>query len=211
MNDVRRITYPKLFWLFLFGSLIGVLIEGLWCLVRYKHWETHVVTVFEPLCVLYGFGMVGCYIFTVLLEGKGNITKFIVFALVGTVVEFFAGFILEHGLNMRAWDYSGSFLNLKGYVSIGMTFMWGVLGLAFSYIVPVIDGVFEKIRTQPWNIACTVLSVFLAVDVVVSTMSFIRWSKRHEGVAPRNSVERIIDDKFSDSFMEKRFCEWYFI
>ena len=67
-ND--KFSYFKMFWLFIFGSLPGVLLEGLWCLAFYGHWETHVVTVFEPLCVLYGFGMVGCCMGAVILSNN---------------------------------------------------------------------------------------------------------------------------------------------
>ncbi|MGN1195797.1 MAG: putative ABC transporter permease [Acutalibacteraceae bacterium] len=211
MGNLNRITYPKIFWLFIFGSLLGVLIEGLWCLMKYGHWETHVVTVFEPLCVIYGLGMSGCYIGSVLLESRGFVTKFLVFALIGTVVEFAAGFILEYGLNMKAWDYSDSFMNIKGYISVGMTLVWGILGLAFSYAVPFLEKIFDKIQSKPWNIACAVLSIFLVVDIAVSAACFIRWSKRHEGILPSNTLERIIDDTYNDSFMKKRFCEWEFI
>lgn len=102
MRNLNKITYPKIFWLFLFGSLLGVLIEGFWCLIKYGCWETHVVTVFEPLCIIYGLGTAGCYVGSVLLENKKLITKFLSFALIGTVVEFAAGLILEYGLNMKA-------------------------------------------------------------------------------------------------------------
>ena len=53
-----KITYDKLFWLFMAGSLMGVLIEGLFCLIRKGQWESHVVTVFGPFNALYGAGAV---------------------------------------------------------------------------------------------------------------------------------------------------------
>lgn len=33
-NRERAITYTKLFWLFLAGSIVGVIIEGLFCLIK---------------------------------------------------------------------------------------------------------------------------------------------------------------------------------
>ena len=56
--DRNPITYRKLFWLFLIGSVTGVVLEGLFCLVSKGAWETHVVSVYLPLNPLYGIGAV---------------------------------------------------------------------------------------------------------------------------------------------------------
>lgn len=42
-------------------------------------------------------------------------------------------------------------------------------------------------------------------------MSLIRWKNRHEGKPPVNAIGRLIDEKFGDKKMEKRFIEWHFI
>lgn len=206
----RELTYFKMFWLFIFGSLAGVLLEGLWCFVRYGRWETHVVTVFEPLCVLYGFGMVGCYIGTAVLSKKKLPFRFLAFVLTGSLIEIICGAILEYGLHMKAWDYSGCFLNFKGYVSLSMSLLWGLLGVAFSRVVPLIDNAFSKMKNGFWRGACAVLSVFLAVDVAVTAGCLIRWSERHRGVEPSNRIEMIIDRSFNDEMMQKRYVEWRF-
>lgn len=39
------ITYCNMFWLFMFGNVLGVLLEGTWCKLCFGHWETHVVTI----------------------------------------------------------------------------------------------------------------------------------------------------------------------
>ena len=33
-NPPVKFTYRTLFWLFLFGSVIGFILEGLWCILR---------------------------------------------------------------------------------------------------------------------------------------------------------------------------------
>lgn len=207
----NRFSYFKLYWLFIFGSLLGVLLEGLWCLAFYGNWETHVVTVFEPLCVLYGFGMVGCYIGAVVLSDKKLPHRFIAFVLTGSIIEIICGAILEYGLHMKAWDYSGCFMNFKGYVSLSMSLLWGFLGIAFSRAVPLIDKAFAKMKGGFWHGVCAVMSVFLAVDVAVTAGCFIRWSERHRGIEPSNQIEILIDRKFDDEMMQKRYIEWRFI
>lgn len=211
MEKIKRITYPKIYCLFIVGSLLGIVLEGLYCLIKSGQWETHVVTVWEPLCIIFGVGLAGFYIGSVLLENKNAFVKFVTFASVATAVEFISGFLLEYGLNMRAWDYTHSFMNVKGYICIGATLIWGTLGMLFSYAVPFIDRVFDKVSSKPMNVICIVLSVFLAVDLTVSAICFDRWSERHRGIPASSRIERIIDASYGDSFMEKRFCEWRFI
>ena len=101
-----HIDYSKLFWLFLFGSLLGMLIEGVFCLIRFGHWETHVVSVRLPLCILYGIGAVFYFIGGAFLQNEKIIIQFLLFGALGTGLEFISGWILEHGLKMYAWDYS---------------------------------------------------------------------------------------------------------
>lgn len=58
----KPITYENMFWLFMIGSVLGVILEGIWCLIRAGHWETHVVSMWGPFCIIYGFGAVGLYL-----------------------------------------------------------------------------------------------------------------------------------------------------
>lgn len=211
MQKNKRITYPKIFWLFIIGSLAGIPMEGFWCLIKNGRWETHVVTVWEPLCIIYGFGMAGCYIASVLLDKKSIVLKFVTFSVVGSTVELICGLVLEYGLGMRAWDYSNSFMNLKGHISIGMTFVWGVFGLAFSLTIQFLDKILSILDRKLFKILCIFMSVFLAIDLAVSSVCFIRWSERHNGVLPSNQFEQVIDDTYDDAFMKNRFCEWEFI
>lgn len=39
------VTYCNMFWLFMFGNVLGVLLEGTWCRLIFGHWETHVATI----------------------------------------------------------------------------------------------------------------------------------------------------------------------
>ncbi|MGN0469093.1 MAG: putative ABC transporter permease [Acutalibacteraceae bacterium] len=207
----KQVTYDNIFWLFIFGSLVGVLMEGLWCLLKNKHWETHVVTVLEPLCVIYGFGMVGCYLGDIPLCEKSTVLKFFVFAVIGSLIELICGLVLKHCLNMRAWDYSNNHFNIKGQTSLGMSMIWGASGLIFSHLLPKIKKMLKFLSRHPFRYICAVWSVILTFDILLSIACFVRWSKRHKGDSASNKIEEFIDTKYDDEFMQKRFCEWEFI
>ena len=210
-QEMQKITYEKLMWLFMIGSVLGVFLEGFWCLAIYGHWETHVVTVWGPFCIIYGLGMAGCYIGAALLKKKNLSVRFLTFSLIGAGVEFICGWVLEYGLNMKAWDYSDSFLNIKGYVNLTMTLIWGILGIGFGYLVPALECMFDKMKERSWHTACICLTVFMVINFAVTVVCFVRWSARHENIPAANRIEQLIDEAFCDEWMQKRFCEWRFI
>ena len=214
-NNIKpswKVTYQKLFWLFIFASLLGVLLEGFWCLFTLGHWETHVVSIWGPYCIIYGLGAVGFYLGSFPLKGKKTVVQFIYIALIGPAVEYICSCVLSYGLHMKAWDYSEALLNIKGRVTLPMTLLWGFMGLMFiRYIIPRFDSLYEKkMQTRAWRLACLAMSIFMVLILTATTMCIVRWSDRHEGV-PANHIGQLIDEKYDDARMQKRFCEWSFI
>lgn len=206
-----KITYQKLFWLFLIGSFVGVLLEGLFCLVRYGHWETHVTSVWGYYNILYGVGAVLFYVATVLLWNKNAIWRFVCIAIAADILELGAGLLLEFGLNMRAWSYLNNFLNFRGHICFSMTLAWGAIGTAFSYVVPYIEKVFAKMQHKAWDIACIILSVIIFIELIFTTICIIRWKLRHFGKQAITAFAKFLDKYYNDNFMKKRFCEWRFL
>ncbi len=99
-NGDNPITYRKLFWLFLIGSVIGVMLEGLFCLISKGAWETHVVSVYLPLNPLYGTGAVLLYVGAVRLRKKNIWCRVLYMTLGATALELICGLLLRYGLGM---------------------------------------------------------------------------------------------------------------
>lgn len=117
-----------MFWLFMFGNVLGVLLEGTWCKMCFGHWETHVVTIWGPFCLIYGIGAVMFYISGEIVRStgfRGVLARFCLISVVATVFELACGLLLEYGMDMKAWDYSKNFLNYKGLICLKMTVLWG--------------------------------------------------------------------------------------
>lgn len=211
-SNEKRITYQKLFWLFIAGSLLGVVIEGLFCLYSYGKWETHVVSVWGPFCIIYGFGAAILYAFAVLLEKKNVVVRFLTYALVASVVEYIGGALLKYGLSMRAWSYDNKFLNIDGIICLNAALSWGIMGLLFErFAVPPLEKLFAKMQGRGWKTACNALTVFMVVNLSLTSMCLVRWSQRYKAVSPNNSFEEYLDEKYNDDYMQNRFVEWKFI
>lgn len=210
-HPIGPVTLPKLVALYIMGSLFGIVMEGTFCFFFHGGWETHVVSMFLPLCVLYGFGAAIFYAGNVALQCKSFILRIIVFGIMGSFIELVAGWILDNGMHMYAWDYSQQIPNYHGYISLGMTFAWGLIGTTFYFILPRFEHTFRFLKGHAWHAVSVVLAIFLMADLVFTMRCIARWSERIVYSAPPSSkMEQMIDEKFPDDFMANRFVEWKF-
>lgn len=63
-----KADYVALFWLFMAGSALGFIAEGLRCVLTDGHWENHSSTVWGPFCIIYGVGALAVYLISGLLR-----------------------------------------------------------------------------------------------------------------------------------------------
>ncbi len=210
-REVSKITFERLFWLFVVGSVVGWIIEGLFCVVKRGAWESHVVSMWGPFCILYGLGLAGFYAGCILLKGRSFAVRFLTFGVVADVVELLCGLLLEFGLGMRAWNYARHFMNVRGHISLQMTFAWGGLGALFSYAVPSIVRIFDRLQSRNFHNITVVCGVLMAVNLAFTGACIVRWSHRHYNEPPSDAFMRMIDSRYPDEYMHRRFCEWRFI
>ena len=209
-NAQGKITYDKLFWLFLAGSVAGVLVEGLFCLILRGKWESHVVALVGPFNALYGAGAVLFYSIACLLREKKMYIKVLTIMVIATVLELLTGILLADCLGMKAWDYSKAFLNYRGMICLSFTLGWGAAGFLFCLLFDKIDLVLCKLQGKVWHILCVILSIFMAVNLLLTCVCIVRWSERHYHKAPDTAIGRYIDTYTPDKWMKHRFVEWFY-
>lgn len=203
----QKIPYASLFWLFLIGSIVGFVLEGLWCIVLKGHWESHTATVWGPFCVIYGVGAVAVYLLSILLRGRHPVQQFLAFSASGAAVEYFGSLFQELCFGTFSWDYSEDFLNLGGRVSLQTALVWGTLGLLFVWVAfPGIQRLLQRMQGRIWKIACALLTIFLVIDLLVTFAALVRWRSRESGAeTAANPVVHWIDASFGDEAMAVRF------
>lgn len=205
------ITYSKLFWLFLAGSVVGVIMEGTFCLFTKGQWESHVISVCLPFNALYGAGAALFYVGAVKLRKKNIWIRVLYMTVAATVLELLCGLLLKYGLGMRAWNYENSFLNYKGIICLGFSIAWGIAAFGFCKLYSHINSLLNKLRGRYWNCACAVLSIVMAIDISLAGISIVRWSERHYGISAPTQFEQEVDIEAPDELMESRFVEWRFL
>ena len=121
-----------------------------------------------PLCPIYGFGgilLLNCFI---LLNGQPYLLVVFLTTLSVIGFEYTGGWLAEHLLDERLWDYSDENPNLNGYISLWHSSLWwvGVNTLyllfinqqrLFSYII----GLKVEIRSDIQVMILFVLFIFV--------------------------------------------------
>ncbi len=211
IKDEKDITYDKLFLLFIMGSLLGVMIEGCYCLFKKGHWESHVVSVIGHFNILYGSGAVLFFAGAALLKKKNIALRATILMLIATVLEFIVGLVLKYGLGMRAWNYENKPLNIEGIICVRFSLMWGLAALAFCLVFPIVNKFLNKFKGKAIHFACIGFSIFMALNLAVTGMAIARWSQRHYGDIADSKFELLIDRTAPDDWMRSRFMEWEFL
>ena len=158
LQCMRRYSIPTLILMFFIFSFLG------WC------WEVgiHLIEdgVFVNRGVLHGpwlpiYGSGSILILTLLYRFRRNPgLMFVATVVLCGVIEYFTSVYLEYMHNgMKWWDYSGYFLNLDGRICGEGLLIFGLGGLAITYLTaPLLDNYLRKI---PYRISVPVCLILI--------------------------------------------------
>jgi len=142
-----------------------------------------------PFTPIYGFGGILIVLYfnwsPFSLEDKSLllIMNLIVSILLVTILEFVTGFVLEKIFHSKWWDYSDNFLNLKGYICIKYSILWGVLAFVLIQIVhpsvtnlihiPFVTNLTHIIPFQLKNPVAIIFIVYFIIDTTKSIVDVL--------------------------------------
>lgn len=212
-NKVReQLTYSEIFCLFMIGSVIGFVLEGLWHMLTVGGWESHVATVWGPFCIIYGIATVMLYALSLKLKTKNAVLRFFIYAVVSASIEYFISLFQEICFGSVSWDYSDHFLNVNGRTSLQMCLLWGVLGILFDCLVfPLFARFLRNMQGRPFHVACGILSAIMAADLIVTSSAVTRWRERTNDIPTANAWEEYLDAVYSDERMSEIFPNMEFL
>lgn len=208
-----NVNYNSIFCIFMIGSVLGFILEGIWHIIRKGSWESHSATVWGPFCIIYGIAAAVLYIGAIFLKDKNIALQFAVCAVAGSAIEYFSSLFQEACFGSVSWNYSKQFMNIGGRVSLRMTVLWGILGVAFIRILfPVMVRFLAYVRGRKWSVSCICLSVFMGINLVLTSIAVLRWGERMDprSAIPANSVEKFLDERFDDERMSETFPNMVF-
>lgn len=157
----------ELVWLLLAYSFFGWVIETIAGTIKKKKFVNRGFSS-GPFCLIYGIAAV---MMTTTMQELIEYPFFLFLgcAILVTIIEWFAGKLLERLNQHKWWDYSEKKWNFDGYICLQYSILWGILGVltvrfADRWLVQIYDWIPELFRT----ILMTSLLVLMALDLSVS-------------------------------------------
>ncbi len=206
---MKKLDVYHLFYIFLVGSVIGWIIEGLWTFLRKGILINHSAVVIGPFNMIYG---VCACIFSIILTHTNHDKKnsflnlFAISFIVGTILEYFISLGMEAILGFTAWDYSQHFLNINGRVSLMYSMFWGFLGVLWiKYLYPFLINLIDKINVKIGKIIMVFIAVFLLFDVGLTFSAIERAHACDRGMPPANNYEKFLDHTFNSKYLKNMF------
>ena len=175
----NQVTIHHLFWYFLIFSVIGLLLETIYCYISVGVLESRKGFIWGPLCPVYG--ICGTALIYVLdkIDLKKSWQLFVAGFLIGSVAEYILSYVLEAIYGIRFWNYDYLKFNLNGRISIIFSIYWGALSVIIMRIVkPLIDKLVNKIKPNNKIIIETAIFVFLVIDCIVTVWGIQTYQNR---------------------------------
>ncbi len=209
----QKVSIHYIFWYFTFFSIIGLLIETLYCYTTTGIYESRKGLLWGPFCPVYG---VGATILIVLLQKYKDhpLPLFIAGTILGGIIEYVLSFGLEALYGTRFWDYSYLQFDLNGRICFTYSLFWGILSfLLIQFITPKLNQFLDKFSHTIFRPLEFFLFCFLLVDVFFTIWGISVFKKRAMEIyykfppcEPQNALIRLIENRcFSTEYMIKTF------
>ncbi len=157
---------------FVIYSVIGYIIETLYCIIQDGVLESRQSFLYGPFCAIYGLGAV---VITISLQSfkKKHTTLFFAGCIVGSLTEYIVSWVGELIFHVKWWNYSDMPLNLNGRVCLFYSIIWGILSLLLIYYLnPKIDKIIDfikiKVNHKIIRIGVIFTVVFMLADWLIS-------------------------------------------
>jgi len=190
----------KLFWVFVVGCFLGVVVEMIWHLLRFRNIESRRGLIYGPFNPVYGVGALTMTCTLYHLRDGRDVYIFLLGTLVGGACEYLCSLVQEKFFGSLSWDYRGAPLNLHGRINLLYCFFWGILGLIWIRdLYPVLSSAIERIPREAGILLTWAGIVFFAVDIVVSALAVCRAGRRARGERQAKSrLELFLDRHYPD-------------
>ena len=85
------------------------------------------------------------------------------------IVEYISSFALDVIYGQKWWDYSGYFVNLNGRICLEGLLIFGLGGLAISYIIaPMLDNALRKVSKKAFGAYVSRIGNNFIIDQIYS-------------------------------------------
>lgn len=205
-----RLDFFNLFWTFMVGSFIGLIVEIIWHMVVVDPgvYQDRAGLLWGPFSPIYGVGAVLMTIALNRFKDRNIVFIFVVCTIIGGGFEYFVSWFMEVAFGAQAWDYSDQFLGdlFGGRTCLLFASMFGILGTVWiKLLLPIFLKLFNLIPWK-WRYGVTIVcAAFMLVNCVMTLQALDNWGARKAGHVPTTAVEQYYAENFNDEYMANRF------
>lgn len=194
--------FYKVFLLFFIGSLLGDIIETIFCRLKMGVWMSRSSLVFGPFSIVWGFAFAGVTILLYKYKDRSESFLFLTGTFLGGAYEYLCSVLSELVFGKVFWDYSGMPFNLNGRINLLYCFFWGIAAVIwFRKIYPLLSNLIEKLPITFGTIITWIFVLFMTVNMLISLCALIRYDQRGKHIPAKNSFEKMLDQHFDDQKM----------
>ncbi len=204
--DEHEVDFFHLFWIFVIASFGGLVVETVVSYPIDGVWKNRAGLLWGPFSPIYGVGAVLMTAVLSRFRDKSWVVTFLCAALIGGSFELFAGMFWEEAFGFVAWDYSDQFLNIRGKTCLGISLVWGLLGIIWmKALLPVVIQLINLIPEDLRRGLTRICFAFMVLDVMATFAAFECWFDRAAGVPVEGAVSEFFARFYNDDFMSSRF------
>lgn len=203
-NFAEGCGFYKLVWLFLLGSLLGDLVETVFCRFSLGFWMSRSSVIYGPFSVVWGFACALLTAFLYKYKDKSDRYIFAYGTVVGGTYEYLCSVGAELLFGASFWDYSKIPFNLGGRINLLYCFFWGIAAVVWlKGVYPVLSGWIERIPKKRGPVLTWILIALMTVNMAVSALALMRYTSRQIGVESAGRVEQFLDEHYPDERMKQ--------
>lgn len=211
-QEKKQISIHQIIWYVIIFSVIGLVIETIFCYITTGVIESRKGLVWGPFCPVYGVG--AAVLILVLNRYKNSyFTLFIYGSILGNVIEYLLSYVLEAMYGTRFWDYAFIAGNLNGRICMTYSIFWGILAVGLiKFVKPVIDNSIDRIPKSKRKIINSIIVILFIIDAIATVWAVNSYknraiSKHYDVTLPEKKaiLTKIEENLFSNTYMLKTF------
>ncbi|PYG86895.1 putative membrane protein [Ruminiclostridium sufflavum DSM 19573] len=156
-------------------------------------------------CPIYGFGAILIIQSSKLIGAAVEdysaslITNILLSIFLVTLLEFITGALLEKIFNCKWWDYSSNAANIKGYICIKYSILWGLLAFLLVQVVhPAVVQVVAVIPSVTKGFMAVLFLSYVIIDTgksVIDALSLRKVILNYSGLSINKYYQKVIKYK----------------
>lgn len=200
------------FWNFIICSILGYILETIWCIIRIKKYESRKGLLYGPFIPIYGIAGMLLAIFITEFNINHKFLIFVIGVIISTIIEYVSSYLQEKIFDSKSWDYSHFRFNIGGRVNLQFSIFFGIAALIW-YIscYELTIKIFNSINYSLLEITSIMLIIFMLYDIVISSLAVYRTKERRNKKIRNGRFWNYIDKKYPDDKVLKVYANIKFI